>query len=890
MASATARNSQATASGESFAAVPARAVVILVAGMAAAWFAAGSTGLLGHPLRHTLTWIALAVAIVAAWPVEIRTFRIWAVLAVGVILGFSFTTSPLPAVNVLAVAVVLAAIAQVSRGVTARVVLLGALAATVLGCFRFACVSIPIVRHAADGAGCALGRLAGWLAGSRLEVGATFGGIDFLVLTAVVYAGWMICTPPPRRTRAIWAAAAIIVGQLAYLIVPANSEKLLALLPETIAPIEEGTNHVGLWTLSNGLRTLIPWNLPLLAMAIQGAIVAVMVGSTRWLPVVELDPRELKKQQEKEKKEDIPGSVLAMDMLFRFGPALLAVAAALFATLAVNGSDLGGKTIVAHQRGYMLDWLKPRYDSDAEGDYGMLPVLVESLGGKFVKSKDLSEQDLAEADVLLLIHADRPWPRETLQRIWDYVRRGGSLLLAADPAVRVGESSSSFNDVLKPLAMRVRFDTAVARAGNWEQSYEAASHPATVGLNDSRNPFGMQTGSSLDAGWLARPVLTGRWGWSEPGSDAAASGISSYNAGERLGDLTLAAEQPFGRGRVVVLGGTAPLHNEMLASSYPFVGRLLGYLADRQSSPWVLWRQLCALAVLAAMVVLLACRLEAWQMILTPSVLAVALIWSTAAGYWSARVLPDGRRRSLNNVAYVDASHLESYSSDTWADHGVAGLLRALMRHGYLPLMAPDLKADRLERCGLLISIGPARSFSPAERDALSGFVGDGGTLICLVGAEQARPSAPLLKDFGLRVPYSPVPPGDDAREPEPFGGGISGRTYNGDIIGPFHAAWPVESTGDGTEKLVYWTEGENEWALVLRRSKGRGSFVVIGDTHNAGNANNAFDEQSSIRFWRWLLSRVVAGQAPWEPPAGDNKAEDGVSRQEEESAEESGD
>ncbi len=875
MASATAQNSQATTSGESFAAVPARAVVILVAGMAAAWFAAGSTGLLGHSLRHTLTWIALAVAIVATWPLEIRTFRIWAVLAVGVILGFSFTTSPLPAVNVLAVAVVLAAIALVSRGVTARVVLLGALAATVLGCFRFACVSIPIVWHAADGAGCALGRLAGWLAGSRLEVGATFGGIDFLVLTAVVYVGWMICTPPPRRTRAIWTAAAIVVGQLAYLIVLANSEKLLALLPETIAPLQEGNNHVGLWTLSNGLRTLIPWNLPLLAMAIQGAIVAVMVGSTRWLPVVELDPRKLKKQQEKEEKEDIPGSVLAMDMLFRFGPVLLATAAALLATLAVNGSDLGGKTVVAYGQGYQLDWLKPEYDSDAEGDYGMLPVLVKSLGGKFVVSKDLSEQDLAEADVLLLIHPDRPWPRETLERIWDYVRRGGSLLLAADPTVRVGESRSRFNEVLEPLAMRVHFDTTVARAANWEQSLQLTSHPSAVGLDDSRNPFGMQAGSSLDAGWLARPVLTGRWGWSEPGSDAAASGISSYNAGERLGDLTLAAEQPFGRGRVVVLGGTTPLHNETLASSYSFVGRLLGYLANRQSSPWALWRQLCALAALAAMVALLACRLESWQMILTPSVLAVALIWSTAAGYWSARVLPDGRHRSLNNVAYVDASHLESYSSDTLTDHGVAGLLRTLMRHGYLPLMAPDLKADRLDRCGLLISIGPGRAFSPAERDTLKRFVGDGGTLICLVGAEQARPSAPLLNDFGLQVPYSPVPPGDDAREPRPFGGGIYGWTYNNNILEPFYAAWPVMSTGDEAESLVSRTEGVNDWDLVLGRSVGGGMFVVIGDTHNASNANNAFDEQALIRFWRWLLSHVVAGQAPWEPPDGDDKAEE---------------
>ena len=86
----------------------------------------------------------------------------------------------------------------------------------------------------------------------------------------------------------------------------------------------------------------------------------------------------------------MPGSVLATDMLFQFGPPLLAVAATLLVALAINQSDLKGKTIVAYDKGY-LNWLKPEYDSPIDGLYGMLPMFVESLGGKFVKSKDLSE-------------------------------------------------------------------------------------------------------------------------------------------------------------------------------------------------------------------------------------------------------------------------------------------------------------------------------------------------------------------------------------------------------------------------------------------------------------------------------------------------------------------
>ena len=217
--------------------VPAHAIVVLVAGMGAAWLAAGSTGLLGHPLQHALTWFALVVAIVAACPSLRRSFGTWVILAAGVILGLIFTTSNLSAVNVLAVAVVLAAVAQVSRGLTGRIALIAALAATVLGCFRFACDFDSRGLARCRWFGWILGRLAGWLTGHRLEAGATFGGIDFLVLMAAIYAAWMICTAPPHRPRALWVVAAIVVGHFAYLMALAYSEELLAVLPGVVVPL-----------------------------------------------------------------------------------------------------------------------------------------------------------------------------------------------------------------------------------------------------------------------------------------------------------------------------------------------------------------------------------------------------------------------------------------------------------------------------------------------------------------------------------------------------------------------------------------------------------------------------------------------------------------------------
>ena len=593
-------------------AVAPQAVVILAVGMIAAWLAAGSTGLLAHSLQHALTWLALAIVLAAAWPRENRSAGTWAILAIGAAFGLCFTASALPTINVLAVAVVLAAIGQVSRGLTARVSLITALAAGILAIYRFACDCFPMVWLAADLKGWMLGRAAGWLAGSPLQVGSTFGGLDFLVLMTAIYIGWLVCTEKPRFARGLWAAAAIVIGHFVYLAVLANSEKLLAALPDLVMPKESDINHVGVWTLGNGLRMLIPWNVPLLAVLINVVIAVVMFRWATWLPVIEIDPKVLKKQKEKEEKEEVPGKVLATDMLFRFGPPLLAVAATLLVALGVNHSDLKGKTVVAYEKGY-VNWLKPEYESQTDGFSACCRCLSRAWGASSCGPRSFRSRIWPRPTFLILVHPDEPWPEETLQRIWKYAYCGGSLLLVADPAVHEVNSQSSFNDVLKPTAMRVRQDTAVTRTGNWEQSYEVLSHPAVAGMDDWRNRFGFELGSSIRTRWPARPVLVGRWGWSDPGSDAVLTGESHYNAGELLGDLVLAAEQSFGNGRIFVLGNTSPLRNEMLANAYPFVGRLFGYLAHRPSSPQLLWRQLLGLAAVLMLIALLAIRPAAWQ-------------------------------------------------------------------------------------------------------------------------------------------------------------------------------------------------------------------------------------------------------------------------------------
>jgi hypothetical protein len=256
----------------------------------------------------------------------------------------------------------------------------------------------------------------------------------------------------------------------------------------------------------------------------------------------------------------------------------------------------------------------------------MLPIFIRSLGGNFLKSPALSREDLAGADVLILLHPDAPFTDEQLKRIENFVRQGGSLLLGAENYIRDGALESHFNDVLKPSGMKVRYDTAIPLLANWEQSYQALSHPATLGLDDENNHFGLQRSSSISLGWSARPVVVGRWGWSTPGSDAVKQKSPEYQEGMPLGDIVLAAEEPLGQGRIVVLGDMSCLNNERLSCSCEFAGRLLGYLAHRSSNPQDLWRQFLSIAAMISLVWLLMKQAEAMQVALTSVVFAAVLI------------------------------------------------------------------------------------------------------------------------------------------------------------------------------------------------------------------------------------------------------------------------
>lgn len=861
-------------------------VITVVAGVAAAWIAAGSTGLLSHPLRHCLTWIACGIAVIASWPCPGgQSWKRVILLAAGAAAGVIMTVSALPVVNVLAVALLLGVMAIGKPGVEKRVILSAAASVVLFALYRLVNTSIPLVWLVSDGLGGMLGRICGSITGEPLWVGATFAGLDFLVLMAAFYLCWLINTPPPRSGRAIYGACAILGGHLLYLIVLAFAARLLRVAPAPPPPPADmlsGPSVGAAWSWGAFFRLAVPWNLPILAAMINLVIAGAMLRWSKWVS---------------EAPFSLPGRG---HLLFLTAAGLLAVMLPVATTLCTSRPEIRGKKIVLFEQGF-LNWLKPTYGDYGHlsiGMYGMLPSYIESLGARCVISADLSENDLQGADALILIFPNEPWAAGQLDRIWNFVRRGGSLMVLGEHTIRESDGGNRFNEVLQPTSMKVRFDSATFAVGGWLHSYEALAHPVTSGISDEHNHFGVVIGASVEARWPARPILIGRWGWADPGdegSSRAMMGNDRYDAGEKLGDLILASEQRLGAGKIITFGDTSSMSNGITIGDWVFTSRLLGYLADKSiGSPQTLWRGVIGLLMAMILAILLMTALLGDReanpsviilLILVPALLSASLSVCSWASHRAGRILPDGRGRSPNNLAYIDSSHLEVYSSEGWREDGIMGLSMTLMRSGYLTLMLPEVTPEQLERAGLLVSVAPMRSFTCPEISAIRTFIEQGGIFILTAGyGESAVNLKPLLSEFGFRIGEGASPSDRQDREPSPMGFFKAPYLQNGEkrAYVRFYAAWPVACDDPKAQVIAY---GHNDLPMIITRPVGRGKMVLIGDTCFAMNKNLEHENGApfdgmyeNADFWRWFLSYLKNQRSSWLPQQvqdnGDSESE----------------
>lgn len=603
--------------------------ILVMFSLAAAWAAAGSVGLLSHPLRKILILLFSAIVILAPRPSPWQKKSSIFLMLITICIAIFMVMSPLPVINILAVALVLAIFSIISTGQAKRIS--GILSSSVLifSIYRFAYTGIPSVWQIVDKISRIPGYIAGSFTGKPLMTGSTFGGFDFLILMS---AFWILClafSPKPKLTKAVYGFLGIFAGNLCYLFALSYVPELLEMIAVPATPANTVTGEVA-WSWAGLLHKALPWNVPVLACVIQIFIAAAIF---RWLPWPASQTTNVTCSKRKKYLTLITGGTLAI---------LLPLIFALYP----NQLSLQGKKIVFNEKGF-LNWLKPehgQYGRLSSGMYGMLPVFVESMGATGKISENLSDEDISDADVLVLLFPDEPWSDGQLERIWNFVKKGGSLLVLGEHTTRDNKGSNRFNELLEPTNIQVEFDCATFTVGGWLQSYEPLLHPATTGIPDERNQFGVVIGASLNIRWPAKPLLIGKWGWSDMGDQGSASamiGDNLYNAGEKLGDLILAAEQPLGKGRVIAFGDTSGFTNGINVSSYVFTSRLFGYLAGHNNAN-SMFRQLSGIIICILLILFVLTKPRIWNITIIIFCLSISLIISNAVTKYAGEILPDG--------------------------------------------------------------------------------------------------------------------------------------------------------------------------------------------------------------------------------------------------------
>src|SRR2546421_1135428 len=193
----------------------------LIAGIAvfASLLAAGSGGLIGHPLRHALTLVSL-LAIAAASLGSSQALRSVAQIARGVaqialfsLLAGYLSTSSSMVVSALSIVVMLGGV--VLAHPDALPTLRPLVSATfVFALYRLAHDSIATVWLVSDSIGHLLGRIGSAVAGRPLLVGATFAQLDALVLMLAFAAAWLMQSKGPRLRRGTLLLTTIFLGHL----------------------------------------------------------------------------------------------------------------------------------------------------------------------------------------------------------------------------------------------------------------------------------------------------------------------------------------------------------------------------------------------------------------------------------------------------------------------------------------------------------------------------------------------------------------------------------------------------------------------------------------------------------------------------------------------------
>lgn len=544
--------------------------------------------------------------------------------------------------------------------------------------------------------------------------------------------------------------------------------------------------------------------------------------------------------------------------------------------------------IVFYGKNMVGTWDVPaygKYGKDAVGMFGLWPVYTTTLsyrtelivGNKtkfldtelafnqtitkylnltdyttIIEAEELTSPLLENAAVFVIANINSSLSSKECAVIWEYVQNGGSLLVIGDHT-DVGGMQTPLNDLLTPVGIQYRFDAALPldETFKWLTSLQFAHHPLMApSLEEDELQYGI--GASLDVTPFAFPLVTGSYAFSDQGNrsniDIAYLGDYDNTRGEQLGDVILVAGSYYGDGRVLVFGDTSSFQNPALPFSYGFLERMFVWLTSGQTATTNILQIAGSLLLLGGAVgayVLFKDRTMSFSFF--PLLLCVSLITTTSI---NALMMNPTDGTSAENLVYIDASHAERFSLESFTDRSVNGLIVNLQRNNLLPVVLRDFSKERIMKCPLLLFNAPTKAFTAEETAFLYSYMNQGGVVILATGYDDKEASLPLLETFSVDIQATPL-------GPVPY---VEGNLTLYQNEPRFVDSWPVSFTGDEMFSYYNFTWDDVSFHLVVFIKHGAGGLLVISDSQYLldKNIESIYDYwPGNILFLKYLLDEL---------------------------------
>ncbi len=443
----------------------------------------------------------------------------------------------------------------------------------------------------------------------------------------------------------------------------------------------------------------------------------------------------------------------------------------------------------------------------------------------------IERADLVDTQILVLINSPKVWKDAERRVVLDFVAKGGSLLVLGDHTDVFG-LMRGFNTLLGPLGIKFRFDSAYKARESWRGCQAAAPDAVAWGWDDE-NP-GVAVGASLELSGHARPLLVGRYAFSDAGirENVMGSFLGNYHfdPGERLGDVVLVATTTYGRGRIVVWGDTSAFQGGLSSNYRKVVGPMMAWL----SRP-VAWTERPAVR-LAAAIGLLAVLLWCWIVAATAkqfAAISVSLLLGMLVP-WALSLPNLNARPHVDRDAFlIDRSHMEATGHYEARVNPIGPLYTNLFRSGFRVLDMDDWDPAAIRRARGIGFVAPQKSFTSREVEELLRAEKNGAVIILTTAQPDSAGSLPLLEAHRL------------ALVPRPMGAVTSAEPMASrrerEQQPRFLDAWPIVAADVGDPaKLpdveVIYRQGDD--VVALFRRMGKGGLLLISDTRFFSDMN----------------------------------------------------